>query len=126
VLPKDLHSFPTRRSSDLLSENGFSIFITSDHGNTECRRVGRLSDGVLVQSKGERVRMYHDKITRNKRADEYSLLKWPNIGLPEDMNLLLANKHKACILKEQQAVSHGGISLSEVIVPFIEVTRVHK
>lgn len=109
-----------------LSKERFSIFITSDHGNTECEGIGRLEDGVLVQSKGERVRIYNDKSIRDKRADEYSVLEWPNIGLPEDTHVLLANENKAFIPKNQQAVSHGSISLNEVIVPFVEITPIKK
>lgn len=109
-----------------LSEAGFSIFITSDHGNTECEGIGRISDGVLVQSRGERVRIYKDKTIRDKRANEYSLIKWPNIGLPEGMNVLLANEKKAFIPRGKQAVSHGSISLKEVIVPFSEVIPLNK
>ncbi|SFA83222.1 PglZ domain-containing protein [Lentibacillus halodurans] len=104
-----------------LGESGYSIFITSDHGNTESYGNGRLSDGVLVQSKGERVRIYKDKLTRDERADEFSLLRWPNIGIPEDMHVLLANENKAFIPKQEQAVSHGSININEVIVPFVEV-----
>lgn len=109
-----------------LFKEGFSVFITSDHGNTECEGIGRLSDGVLVQSKGERVRIYNEKYIRDERANQYSLLKWPNIGLPEDMHVLLANENKAFITKGQQAVSHGSISLKEVIVPFVELTPIKK
>src|SRR5699024_2527415 len=104
-----------------LGESGYSIFITSDHGNTETYGIGRLSDGVLVQSKGERVRIYKDKLTRDERADEFSLLRWPNVGIPEDMHVLLANENKAFTPKQEQAVSHGSISMNEVIVPFVEV-----
>ncbi|KGX84854.1 BREX-3 system phosphatase PglZ [Pontibacillus litoralis] len=105
-----------------LSQKEFSIYITSDHGNVECEGIGRISDGVLVQSKGERVRIYNDKYLRDERAQEHSLLSWPNIGLPENMHALLANKQKAFIPKGHQAVSHGSISLDEVIVPFAKVT----
>src|SRR5699024_5181385 len=80
---------------------GFTVFIASDHGNTECKGIGRISDGVLVQSKGERVRIYNDESISDERAKEYSLVKWPNIGLPEEMNILLANENKAFIPKGQ-------------------------
>jgi len=109
-----------------LYEAGFTVFITSDHGNTECKGIGRISDGVFVKTKGERVRIYNDKSIRDERAKEYSLLKWPNIGLPEEMNILLANENKAFIPNGQQAVSHGSISLEEVVVPFVEVTPLKK
>ncbi|GEN46746.1 BREX-3 system phosphatase PglZ [Alkalibacillus haloalkaliphilus] len=104
-----------------LSKAGYSVFLTSDHGNTECVGIGRLSDGVLVHSKGERVRIYNDQVTRDERMKEYSLTNWPKIAIPENMHVLLANDNKAFIPKGQHAVSHGSISLSEVIVPFVEV-----
>ncbi|MBB6451619.1 hypothetical protein HNQ94_000040 [Salirhabdus euzebyi] len=104
-----------------LQDTGYTIYITSDHGNTECTGVGRINDGVLAHSKGERVRIYNNEDLCKERANEYSVITWPNIGLPKDFNVLLADQNKAFISKGKKAVSHGGISLQEVVVPFVKV-----
>jgi len=41
-----------------LSNHGYEIWITSDHGNIEAIGKGRPTEGVIAESRGERVRIY--------------------------------------------------------------------
>ncbi|NIQ80971.1 MAG: PglZ domain-containing protein, partial [Anaerolineae bacterium] len=50
---------------DLLHEHGFSVFLTSDHGNVEARGIGRQNEGVLTQSRGRRATIYNDQGLRS-------------------------------------------------------------
>lgn len=109
--------------TDLLN-TGFEVFLTSDHGNKECNGIGRLNEGVLVESKGERMRTYSSKKLRDEAAKKYSdTIAWTDIGLPEDFYVLLAKGDGAFISKNNRIVTHGGISIEEVIVPFVKVSR---
>lgn len=108
--------------TDLLRA-GFSVFITSDHGNKESRGIGRINDGVFVETKGERVRIYKDTERCRERAEQYGAIVWPNIGLPRDFAAMVAKSGDAFISERETTVCHGGISLEEVIVPFVHVTR---
>lgn len=104
-----------------LHHEKFTIYITSDHGNIESVGIGRISEGVLVEQKGERVRIYNDPLLLNDALDKMSGISWSNVGLPEDYYVLLAPYGQAFVNKNERIVSHGGISIEEVIVPFVKV-----
>lgn len=104
-----------------LQRAGFTIYVTSDHGNTNATGIGRISEGVLVEQKGERVRIYNDRTIYDDSANQLPAIKWSNIGLPEDYHVLLAQYGQAFVPKGQNIVTHGGISIEEVIVPFVKV-----
>ncbi|PWA07896.1 BREX-3 system phosphatase PglZ [Pueribacillus theae] len=107
-----------------LHQAGFTIYITSDHGNTNATGIGRISEGVLVDQRGERVRIYRDRTIYEDSAYELPAIKWPNIGLPDDYYVLLAQYGQAFVPNGQNIVTHGGISIEEVIVPFAKVDSV--
>ena len=104
-----------------LKNSGFTIYLTSDHGNTAATGIGRISEGVLVDQRGERVRIYRNRILYEDSAKNISSVKWSNIGLPEDYYVLLARVGEAFAPKGQTVITHGGISIEEVIVPFAKV-----
>jgi len=104
-----------------LKEAGFTIYLTSDHGNTKATGVGRVSEGVLVQQKGQRVRVYDDKTLFEDAASRLPVTKWSQIGLPESYHALLAKYGEAFVPQNHSVVTHGGISIEEVIVPFVKV-----
>lgn len=107
---------------DLLAR-GFDLYLTSDHGNEESCGIGRISEGVLAHSRGERVRIYSDESLRDRAAQAHPSHAWPGFGLPQGSSVLLARSGEAFIHEKEMIVSHGGISLEEVIVPFVHVTR---
>jgi len=109
---------------DMLSsliDDGYQIYITSDHGNRECTGTGKISEGVLAYTKGERVRVYHSKVLRDQAASQYGGTPWNSSGLPQNMHALLALEAGAFVTKDEQLISHGSMSAEEVIVPFIKV-----
>lgn len=104
-----------------LHHAGFTIYITSDHGKTNATGIGRIMEGVLADQKGERVRIYNDRRIYDDSANQLSAVKWSNSGLPGDYHVLLAQYGQAFVPKGQDIVTHGGISIEEVIVPFVKV-----
>ncbi len=109
---------------DLLFENGFSVFLSSDHGNVEAKGCGRLSEGALADIRGERARVYSDQLTRIKFHSQYpDSIEWASIGLPEDFLPLLAPNRNAFARKGELIVSHGGASIEELIVPFVQIEK---
>ena len=109
---------------DMLSsliEDGYQIYLTSDHGNRECTGTGKISEGVLAHTKGERVRVYHSQVLRDQAASQYGGTPWNSTGLPQNMHALLALEAGAFVTKDEQLISHGSMSAEEVIVPFIKV-----
>lgn len=104
-----------------LYQQGFEIFLTSDHGNKESRGIGTISQGVLAETRGERVRIYSDQNLMDQTAKEYNLITWQGDGLPDDMHVTLAPGNEAFVKKDDIVISHGSISIEEVIVPFVQL-----
>ena len=109
---------------DLLGQNKFDIFLSSDHGNVEATGFGSPKEGALADTKGERVRIYSDDILRSQVFEKYpDSIKWPQIGLPENYFALIAPNRKAFVSNDKRTVAHGGLSLEEVIVPFVHISK---
>lgn len=107
---------------DQLYNHGFSVFLTSDHGNIEATGIGRPSEGAIADLRGERVRVYSDPILRAKVKTQFpDSIEWSPLGLPKEYLPLLAPGRKAFIREGERIVGHGGISLEELVVPFIHI-----
>ncbi|MBO8173524.1 MAG: BREX-3 system phosphatase PglZ [Bacillaceae bacterium] len=117
--------FVSKLINDLLNLN-FEVYITSDHGNKESYGIGRISEGVLADTKGERMRIYRERILRDDASLKYGAISWDGVGLPKDVHVLLAKENQAFVPKGRTIVAHGSISPEEVIVPFIKVIREQK
>lgn len=108
---------------DLL-DTGFDLWLTSDHGNIECRGIGRAKEGVIAEGRGERVRIYttHEQCSASCAAIPSSM-QWPTSGLPQKYFPLVAPVSGGFIPLDEIAVTHGGVSIEEVIVPLIHIER---
>ncbi len=107
---------------DLL-DAGFDVYITSDHGNKESIGIGAIREGVLADTRGERVRVYNSEELRDRAVQKYSSQKWDSIGLPDEFFVLTAKSGEAFVKEGEVVVSHGGTSIEEVIVPFVRVKK---
>jgi len=109
---------------DLLLDRGFRVYLTSDHGNLEAEGCGRPSEGAVADLRGERVRIYPDAALRGKVKERFpAALEWGTVGLPENYLALLAPARQAFVQEKQRTVSHGGVSVEELIVPLIQIER---
>jgi hypothetical protein len=109
---------------DLLLENGFRVYLSSDHGNIEASGCGRPAEGAVADLRGERARIYPDSLLRGQVKERFpDALEWPPIGLPEDYLPLLAPHRAAFVRKTESLVGHGGASLEELIVPLVQIER---
>lgn len=107
-----------------LHQEGFVIYLTADHGNVAATGIGNPREGVLVEQKGQRVRVYDRPEFLEEVAIKFpDSIRWPNYGLPPDRHVLLAGNLKAFTDEGNEIVSHGGIALEEVMVPFVAITR---
>jgi hypothetical protein len=96
--------------------------MTSDHGNIEAKGCGRPTEGAVADLRGERVRIYPDTVLREKVMDVFpTASEWDPIGLPDDYLALLAPSRQAFVPEKQRIVCHGGVSLEEIIVPFVQI-----
>ena len=109
-----------------LTRAGYRIYLTSDHGNTEAFGEGNISEGRLADRRGERARFYSSQELAQRAFKETNIAQnWSATGLPDSQFMLLAAAGKAFTTKDKLILSHGGASLEEVIVPFIEIERLN-
>jgi hypothetical protein len=102
----------------------FRVFLTSDHGNVWARGMGRPREGVLVEARGTRARIYTDPaFLALAKQEAAGASEWTNVGLPQGLQVLLAPGLEAFLNPGEQAVCHGGIALEEVIVPLVEIAQ---
>jgi hypothetical protein len=107
-----------------LTERGFTVYLTADHGNLECRGCGAPREGVLAEQRGQRVRIYSDNELRKKTAAAFPTAhSWQPVGLPQEKLPLLAGYREAFINRGERVVAHGGSSLEEVIVPYVRIWK---
>jgi hypothetical protein len=104
-----------------LAEHGYQIYLTADHGNVDAEGIGRLSQGVVSEMRGERVRTYRSETLAASAPPDIDAFRFDSPGLPPDFLPLYAGTRGAFIPKGHQIVAHGGISVEELIVPFIKI-----
>ena len=109
---------------DLLLDNEFHVYLTSDHGNIEATGYGRPAEGAVADLRGARARIYSDSLLRGRVKEKFpDAMEWPPIGLPEDYLPLLAPGRSAFVRETDRLVSHGGASLEELVVPLVQIER---
>lgn len=107
-----------------LHQSGYEIYLTADHGHIEATGTGRINEGILADTKGQRVRNYDTMLIRERTHVEHSSsIEWNSSGLPPTIYPLLASGHSAFVTKNERVVTHGGIHIEEVIVPFVQLIR---
>jgi hypothetical protein len=111
---------------DLLAR-GFTVYLTSDHGHTEAVGIGEPAEGIIAQTRSKRARVYADRglAQRTQLAFAETLLWEPQGILPPDVWTLIALGRTAFASANRVLVSHGGLSIDEVVVPFVTLTNSH-
>lgn len=109
---------------ELLLDRDFAVYLTSDHGNIEAIGCGRPEEGVIADSRGERVRVFRDgQLRRHVHQRFPEAREWSPAGLPQDYLALLASGRSAFIRENERVVCHGGACIEEVVVPFVRIEK---
>ncbi|MBS4024832.1 MAG: PglZ domain-containing protein [Clostridia bacterium] len=109
-----------------LYKKGFHVYLTSDHGNTLCKGLGLVKGtGVEVETKSKRMIILKDFANSKELIEKYNLIEYPGYYLDKQYEYLICNTGTSFDTKNSMVMTHGGISIDEVIVPFIKVKAVH-
>ena len=116
------------RLADLVKQllkNGFDVYISADHGNTPCTGMGKLmKTGVEVETKSRRMLVLKDFADKQALIDQYDLIEFPKYFLNKEFDYLICGVGSSFDAKGDEVMSHGGITVDEVIVPFIKIKAV--
>ena len=105
----------------LLIGKGFHVYVTADHGNVDAEGIGRLNQGVISEVRGERVRTYRSETLAESVPTGIDAFPFGGPGLPPDFLPLYASGRGAFVPAGHQVVAHGGMSVEELIVPFVKI-----
>jgi len=106
-----------------LAENGFEIYITSDHGNISAIGQGNIQEGLGVDRAGNRVRIYKKSKSHENAVQASKVFEWAGFGLPQEYNYIICDDNFAYGKNNEKLICHGGTSIEEVIVPFVHVRK---
>lgn len=103
---------------------GYEVWLTADHGNIQCDGKGHPSEGVIAETRGERVRVYPTPELRAQVAGVFPFAhEWQPVGLPAGYFPLVAGGRDAFVNPGDAIVGHGGVAIEEVIVPLVKFER---
>ena len=106
---------------NLLISKGFDVYVTADHGNVDADGIGRLNQGVVSELNGERVRTYRNQTLAASVPANIDAFQFGGPWLPLDFLPLYASGRGAFVPAGHQVVAHGGMSVEELIVPFVKI-----
>jgi len=107
-----------------LSE-GFDVYISADHGNTPCTGLGKLmGTGVETETKSHRMLVLQNFADKAGLIQKYGMIEYPKYYLNKDFDYLICDVGDSFDAKGEEVMTHGGISIDEVIVPFIKIKAV--
>ena len=106
-----------------LLARGITVYLTSDHGHVEARGFGRPSEGLTVDTRGKRARIYSDRRAATNVQEGFSqTILWSQDGLlPDDVWVLMPEGRNAFDTFNDIVVTHGGPTLDEMVVPLVTI-----
>lgn len=103
----------------------YTVIVTSDHGHVEAQGMGIPQEGVLVATRSKRARLYSNPdIVRVVQMQFANTMLWERDGiLPAQTQVLVPQGRHAFASAGELVVSHGGITLEELIVPLVTIMQ---
>jgi hypothetical protein len=120
-----------RRLENVIAEllaHRYTLYITSDHGHTEAWGMGQPAEGLTVQTRSKRARIYRNYNAARAVQTAYpQTVLWQDQGLlPPDTWILMPqdeNGRRLAFAPEgERVVTHGGLTIDEMVVPLARLT----
>jgi hypothetical protein len=108
---------------DLLLKHGYRLFLTADHGNIAGVGSGLAPPKALIETYARRVAIFDKAELAEEYAAKHGLRVFRTKALPPDVHPVYLLGNQLFAAQNATLISHGGLSLEELIVPFVEVVR---
>lgn len=110
---------------DKLKQSGYTIFITSDHGNIFCQGNDIKTNKNLEfeERKSKRCLIFDKEIFVDNLVhnNPYDIFRYTHNFVPNNLIFLFPKINQCFISKGDYSITHGGISPEELIVPFVVI-----
>lgn len=104
----------------LLNEE-YKVFITADHGSVWCSGNGLYANKYFVDERARRALVYPNKLLAGDFAKNSNVNVIQNQRILGEKVLVVPRGREMFNTKNKFEISHGGINIEEVIIPFVEV-----
>lgn len=109
-----------------LLDRGFTVYLTADHGNTHCIGGGAAQrTGVETETKSKRMIVLKDFAEITSELVERTI-RYPGYYMNKTYQYLICKGNTSFDNIGNDVMTHGGITLEEVIVPFVKIRRENK
>jgi len=106
----------------LLLDAGYRVFIASDHGGIAGVGNGIAPPKALVDEAARRVVLFDQQSLADDFAQEHGLRAFRTKSLPPELFPVYPTDNDLFTRQGITGISHGGLSLEELVVPFVEIS----
>lgn len=106
-----------------LFSQDYQVYLTSDHGNFSGVGMGIQPPKALVEKYAKRVALFDSAALAEDFAAAHGLFTYRTKFLPEEMHPVYLNGRGLLGARDSVEISHGGLSLEEMVVPFIKLEQ---
>lgn len=109
---------------DALLVAGYRIYVTADHGFIPAESIGASKAGATADKHG-RFERYSDPVLADAAGNKTgeSWRRWVGYGLPADHHIVFAPMFGMYFTDRHTRLTHGGPTIEEVVVPWVEIYR---
>jgi hypothetical protein len=107
----------------VLLDNGYRVYLTADHGNIAGTGNGLKPPRALIEGYARRVVLFDEEKLAEEYAAKHGLRAFRTKALPPGMYPVYAPGTQLFDSERATHVSHGGLSVEELVVPFVEIVR---
>ena len=87
-----------------------------------CTGIGKyVGAGVDIETKSHRMLVLKDFADKGKLKDRFGLVEYPKYYLPKEYEYLICDAGTSLDVSGEQVMTHGGMTIDEVVVPFIKI-----
>lgn len=107
-----------------LSDNGYAVYLTADHGNIQAKGYGALKEREKLGTNQSGSRSERHLEYSKPELAQYFLENNPAlVGNVVNEDRVIYSSSDLAFSKDKSTVTHGGSHILEVIVPFIELKK---
>lgn len=104
-----------------LLQDGFTVYITADHGNTSAIAQGRFSKPTIITENASRRAVIYQSFAGAEELDKFSVIEYTGQYVPKDYRYFAFEAHSCYGDKGTEYISHGGMTIEEMIIPFVRI-----
>lgn len=105
----------------VLFSHGYHVYLTSDHGNFSGVGADIQTPKALVETYAKRVAIFDSAALAHDFAATHGLFAYRTKFLPDDVHPVYLNHRGLLATSKTVEISHGGLSLEELVVPLIQL-----